>query len=225
MRTLPPGLTLIACLLAGLHACASPRPEPEYPEFVETPPPTPTPAQAKARADAWAREDAEAERQTVVQAKQRTERDAAKAALDEQRRAELAANPFAFQGDFHAGRDSCPTTRSFKFHDIKSLGRDCEQCRCEYAAKRSQQGTTWSADCTGGKPGTLKRKLFVSNRHTDAPAAGTTSWHATFEEMLQRSGVAITCGYVGWMTDRAGQWKQAETEQEQVGPEYDLPAR
>lgn len=215
-------LSLSICTGLG---CATQRhdfPPPEEPSVTFTP----TPAQARARADAWAREDAESEQHSAERAAQKAAEDAARASEDERIRAELAAHPFSFDGDFHAGKGTCPGVQSLKFRDIRSLTEDCQRCSCEYAARRSENSTVWTAQCRGGKPGTLKRKLVVSSRRAAAaPPGGVSSWHATFEQVTQSGGGAITCGYVGWLTDRTGEWKQVETQQVEAGPGYEMRAR
>jgi hypothetical protein len=194
---------------------------------------SPTPEQARARADAWAREDAESERQVQEQARRRAEEDAARAREEELVRAELEKHPFMFEGEFHAGRDSCAPSYVFKFRNVKSLGESCSGCRCEYSARRSTEGTTWLAECEGAKQGRLKTKLFVSNRAAPSPAvpantrareASPMRWHATFEESMRGGANTVSCGYVGWMTDRADRWKQVQTQIEAAGADYDLPA-
>jgi hypothetical protein len=194
---------------------------------------SPTLEQARARADMWAREDAESERQAEEQARRRAQEDAARAREEELVRAELEKNPFMFQGEFHAGGDSCAPGFEFKFRNVKSLNESCRGCRCEYAAKRSPEGTTWTAECEGAKAGRIKSKLFVSNRAAPSPAtpanegarhALLSRWHATFEESVRGGQHSVSCGYVGWMTDRADRWKQAQTQITAAGADYDLPA-
>jgi hypothetical protein len=200
--------------------------------------PSTTSEQARARADMWAREDAESERQAAEQARRRAEEDAVAAREEERVRAELEKNPFLFEGEFHAGRESCAPKYVFNFRNVKSLSESCKGCRCEHSAKRSPEGTTWSSECDGAKAGRVRAKLFVSNRAAPVPAsasntgprsrpgageASLTRWHATYEESV-RGQNAVSCGYVGWMTDRAGRWKQTQTQIEASGADYDLPA-
>jgi hypothetical protein len=92
---------------------------------------------------------------------------------------------------------------------------------------------TWTADCKGAKPGEFKAKLHVSTRaaslsvssaNAGARDAALARWHATYEESRGASK-PVSCGYVGWMTDRAGRWKQDQTRIESAGADYDLPAR
>jgi len=235
MRALLIGLGYVIVIAAGCGSSSPQRPA----ETPEPPPPRmPSPAspsieQARARADMWAREDAESEQQAAEQARRRAEEDAARAREEERVRAELDKNPFKFEGEFHAGGDSCAPTYEFKFRNVKSLSESCKGCRCEHAARRSAEGTTWTAECEGGKAGRMKTKLFISNRAAPVPAtpsnasardAALTRWQATYEESVRGSN-AVSCGYVGWMTDLAGRWKQAQTQINVAGGDYDLPAQ
>jgi hypothetical protein len=186
----------------------------------------------------WAREDAESEQQAAEQARRRAEEGDLRAREAERVRAELEENPFKFEGEFQAGGGSCAPNYVFNFRNVKSLSESCPGCRCEYSAKRSPEGTTWLAECEGGKTGRLRSKLFVSNRAAPSPAgtshpaapgspgaseASLTRWHATYEESV-RGQSPVSCGYVGWMTDRAGRWKQTQTHMEAAGADYDLPS-
>jgi hypothetical protein len=221
-------LPLLVSLLSTATQLGCRPSRPRYAAEPEPPPRLPAPEQARARADAWAREDAEADARAREQGRARAEAEAARSAEEARLRAELEANPFTFDGQFLAGRDSCQPSRSFRFKDPKSLASDCARCRCDFAAKRSLEGTTWRAECSGGSQGPLRRKLFVSNRRAEAGGSRrgeVFTWHATFEETARAGGASVTCGYAGWMKDVTSRWQEVETQVEEAGPDYDLPAR